>query len=97
MKKFLLPRRSAHILDNEWEKIQEWSQSDPEKDVALIREWEEAIAEHVGVAHGAAVNSGRAGMAQILQHLNVSAGDEIIVPAYTLKDLIPLIQDFGQR
>jgi len=95
MQRFLLPRRSAHILEDEWDKIREWSQSDPEKDVALIREWEDAIARHVGVAHAAAVNSGRAGMAQILQHLELAAGDEVVVPAYTLKDLVPLIQDFG--
>lgn len=95
MQRFLLPRRSAHILDNEWKKIQSWQQLAPEMETGVIREWEKAIADHVGIAHGAAVNSGRTGMTQILQHLELTSGDEVIVPAYTLKDLIPLIQDFG--
>ena len=95
MQRFLLPRRSAHILDNEWKTIQSWQQLAPEMETGVIREWEKAIADHVGIAHGAAVNSGRTGMTQILQHLELTSGDEVIVPAYTLKDLIPLIQDFG--
>jgi len=95
MLKLLLPRRSAHILHDEWEKIRQWSKTKQEAETAIIRQWEEAVAAHACVPYAAAVNSGRAGMTQILKHLGITSGDEVIVPAYTLKDLIPLIQQLG--
>jgi perosamine synthetase len=95
MTALLLPRRSAHLLADEWEKIRCWRQDTPDKDTAIIREWENAVAAHVAVPAAAAVNSGRSGMTQILKHIGITSGDEVIVPAYTLKDLIPLIQHLG--
>ncbi len=95
MTALLLPRRSAHLLADEWEKIRCWNQDTPDKDTAIIREWENAVAAHVAVPAAAAVNSGRSGMTQILKHIGITSGDEVIVPAYTLKDLIPLIQHLG--
>ncbi len=67
------------------------------QDADVIARWEKAVADHVGVPHAAGVNSGRRGMTLILEHLGVGSGDEVIVPAYTLKDLIGLIEGLGAK
>ena len=64
---------------------------------ACVGEWEQTIAASVKSPHAVAVNSGRRAMTLILQYFKVSAGTEVIIPAYTLKDLVPLIQQLGAR
>ncbi len=60
-----------------------------------IAELERAIAELTGMPHAAAVSSGRRAMALVLGHLGVGPGYEVIVPAWTLGALVPLIQATG--
>ncbi len=55
------------------------------------------MADYVGMPHGAAVNSGRRGMSLIFEHLGIGEGDEVIVPAYTLGDLLPLVEQHGAK
>ena len=62
-----------------------------------VRRWERAVADYVGVPYAAAVSSGRVGMTLILKRLGVGPGDEVIIPAYTLGELIPLIEGLGAR
>lgn len=91
----LLPRRNPHVMPGEWEQVAAWARDAQAQDLGLIAAWEEAVAAMTGMPHAAAVSSGRTGMALILRHLGVAEGDEVVVPAYTLKDLLPLIQGFG--
>ena len=91
----MIPRRWAHTEPGELHDIAAWAESDLARDEALVAEFERAVAGHLGVPHAAAVNSGRRGMTLIFEHLGLGAGDEVIVPAYTLGALIPLIQGFG--
>lgn len=58
---------------------------------------EKEIAKRVGVENAAAVSSGRQGLRMILDYLAPTEGDEVIVPAYTLGALLPLLQDHGLR
>ncbi len=95
MATFLLPRRSPHALPDEQDLIQNWSASGGENDIAVVSEWEQAVGANVSMPHAAAVSSGRMGMTYILEHLGIGDGDEVIVPAFTLKDLLPLIQRLG--
>ncbi len=60
-----------------------------------IEDLERAIAELTGMPHAVAVSSGRRAMALVLSHLGVGPGDEVIIPAYTLGALVPLIQKTG--
>ncbi len=60
-----------------------------------VAEFERTIAELTGMPHAAAVSSGRRAMALVLRHLGLGPGDEVIVPAYTLGALVPLIQKTG--
>jgi len=60
-----------------------------------IKEWEEIFAHYLGVRYAIAVNSGRTGMKFILRSLELNRGDEVIIPAYTLVDLVGIIQSLG--
>jgi len=59
------------------------------------KEWENDFANYVGIKHVIAISSGRAGLKLILESLDLNRGDEVIIPAYTLKDLIWVIQSLG--
>ena len=87
----LLPRRWAHRLPDE-AAILARTPEDP----SLLAQWEAALAEYTGAAHAVAVSSGRRGMRLIFEYLGAREG-EVIVPAYTLGDLIPLIEGLGLR
>lgn len=93
----MIPRRWAFTLPNEFTRLRQWCDSEAALDDGLVRAWEAAVAGYVGMPHAAAVNSGRYGMTLIFEHLGVGEGDEVIVPAYTLKDLVPLVQALGAR
>jgi len=60
-----------------------------------IAKWEEEFARFIGIRHAIAVASGRKGMELILRSLRLARGDEVIIPAYTLKDLSGVIQSIG--
>lgn len=46
-------------------------------------EFEQRIAEYVGVKHGVAVNSGTAALHLIVKALGIGPGDEVLVPSFT--------------
>jgi dTDP-4-amino-4,6-dideoxygalactose transaminase len=58
----------------------------------FIAKWEKVFAHYIGVKYAVAVSSGRKGMELILRSLELKRGDEVIIPAYTLEDLIGIIQ-----
>ena len=93
----MIPRHWAHTLPDDWADLDRAFRTRDAGDPALIAQWEAAVAEVAGTPHTAAVSSGRRGMTLIFQHLGVGPGDEVIVPAYTLADLIPLIEALGAR
>ncbi len=64
---------------------------------SLITDLEQAFASYAGSRHAIAVGSGRQGMRLILQSLKLKPEDEIIIPAYTLKDLVGIIADMGLK
>ncbi|HNW92610.1 MAG TPA: DegT/DnrJ/EryC1/StrS family aminotransferase [bacterium] len=62
-----------------------------------VAEFEQAVAQSCRRRHAVAVASGRQGMAYLFAALDLKPGDEIIFPAYTLKDLVILAQQCGYR
>ncbi len=93
----MIPRHWAHTLPEDWADLRRAVRTRDAGDPALIAQWEATVAEVAGTPHAAAVSSGRRGMALIFQHLGIGPEDEVIVPAYTLADLIPLIEALGAR
>lgn len=77
--------------------IRQWAQKAVAEDEGLVTLWEQAVAAYIGVPHTAAVSSGRGAMTLIFEHLGLGAGDEVIVPAYTLGELLPLIEGFNAK
>ena len=61
----------------------------------LVGRWQEEFARAVGRTHAVAVGSGRLAMKLILSALELPPGSEVIIPAYTLKDLLPIIRSLG--
>jgi len=92
----VIPRRQAHAYPREGKDIEHWM-AEGAGDLSSIAVWERAVADFVGVPHTAAISSGRRGMAAIFEYLKLGAGDEVIIPAYTLGELIPLITNFGAQ
>jgi perosamine synthetase len=91
----VIPRRRAQIYTGELSEITECCARPDAEDPEILSRWEHTVAQYVGTPQAAVVNSGRRGMTLIFKHLGVGPGDEVIVPACTLKDLIPLIQNLG--
>lgn len=64
-------------------------------DCAPVGRFEQALAHYHGISHVRTVNSGRIGLLALLEGLGLRPGDEILVPAYTLRALIELLQRTG--
>ena len=66
-----------------------------ERDEADVAAFENAFRHHVGCTHAMATASGREALLLIVDALGIGPGDELIVPAYTLGELLPLIATRG--
>ncbi len=86
----MIPRRKIDIQKGEFYKIIKLLFKS--QNHHYLHSFEHKFANYIDVKHAIAVSSGRHAMKLILNSLNLNKGDEIIVPAYTLKDLIPIIQ-----
>lgn len=64
---------------------------------AAVARFEQAFADYLGVRCARATASGRDALELILDGLGLAHGDELIVPAYTLGELLPLMQARGLR
>lgn len=65
------------------------------QDATDIAAFEDAFRQRSGCAHALATASGREALTLIVDALGLHAGDEMIVPAYTLGELLPLIAARG--
>ncbi|NTV13191.1 MAG: hypothetical protein HGA96_04570 [Desulfobulbaceae bacterium] len=93
----LIPRRYVDTAPGEFPALLvPWSRADwPLGTAASIARWEQEFASFIGRQAAIATGSGRFAMRLILAGLKLPAGSEIIIPAYTLKDLLPLIAGLG--
>jgi dTDP-4-amino-4,6-dideoxygalactose transaminase len=62
---------------------------------AQVDRFEAAFAAAVGTRHAFATASGREALGLIIDGLGLTAGDELIIPAYTLGELLPLLRQRG--
>ena len=91
----MIPRRKIHVQKGEIWKIIKILFRISENKKQYVKELENVFAKYIGVKHAIAVSSGRVGLELILRSLELNKGDEVIIPAYTLKDLIPIIESLG--
>jgi dTDP-4-amino-4,6-dideoxygalactose transaminase len=92
---FLVPRRMADLRPGDTLRLA--APMTPQEGETCVARWEAAVADYVGAPCAVAVNSGRQGMTAILRHLGAGEGTEVIIPAYTLAGLVPLITGLGAR
>ncbi|MCE9682596.1 DegT/DnrJ/EryC1/StrS family aminotransferase [Halomonas alkalisoli] len=62
---------------------------------AQVRAFEAAFARSIGVGHARATASGRLALGLIVDGLGLRPGDELVIPAYTLGELLPLLESRG--
>ncbi|WP_420474490.1 DegT/DnrJ/EryC1/StrS family aminotransferase [Noviherbaspirillum sp. ST9] len=67
----------------------------PAAAAAEVSAFEREFAQAIGVPHAVAVASGRDALCLIIDGLGLKAGDEIVIPAYTLGELLPLLSERG--
>ncbi|HDH96864.1 MAG TPA: DegT/DnrJ/EryC1/StrS aminotransferase family protein, partial [Proteobacteria bacterium] len=60
-----------------------------------VRSFEQAFAEIFGFSDAVATCTGRDGLLLLLEACGVTAGDEIVLPAYTLGELVNLLKSRG--
>ena len=87
----MISRRSVETTWEEWVKI---LRNDPE-DVLAVKEFESAFARWLQLQGAVAFPSGRAALIAALQCLPHDRKNEVILPAYTLRSLVPVIEAQG--
>lgn len=68
-----------------------WPTPVPPSGTGVVADFEAAFAKYFGVTHALATASGRDALLLILDALQLAPGDEVIIPAYTLGELLPLM------
>jgi len=93
----LIPRRYVDVAPGEFRALlTPWSRANRVGATGeSIAQWEREFATFAGRQYAIATGSGRFAMKLILSGLKLPAGSEVIIPAYTLKDLLPLISGLG--
>jgi perosamine synthetase len=91
----MIPRRNLPISINDfklWLKSIFTAEDNPGE---RVERFETAFAEYLGAPFVRATASGRDAIELALSALGAKKGDELIVPAYTLGELLPVIQALG--
>ncbi|RKY41989.1 MAG: hypothetical protein DRP85_04290 [Candidatus Makaraimicrobium thalassicum] len=91
----MIPRRKPRFYKGELKDILRSILSGKFLDGEHIERFRKEFADYIGTGYAIPACSGRNAMELILEGLNLNKGDEIILPAYTLKDLVRLIQEKG--
>lgn len=91
----MIPRRKPRFYNGQLYDILRFIFSKNSTEGEYINLFEKKLAEYIGTKFAITVNSGRAGLGLLLDAYGLKEGDEIILPAYTLKDLAKLIEDKG--
>jgi perosamine synthetase len=91
----VIRRRRPRFYAGEWKDVVNCILGRDQKSEENIRCFEERFAEYTGSKHAIATCSGRNALELILEAVNLSPGDEVIIPAYTLKDLVSMIKSMG--
>lgn len=91
----MIRRRKMRLYRGEFSDILKLILSGKVAKGSYVDEFESKFAQYIGTKHAIATCTGRNGMELIFEALGLEAGDEIILPAYTLRDLVYLIRNKG--
>jgi hypothetical protein len=93
----MIPRRRIDIGHDDFVDLLRGTIDRPEAAVMRVREFERSVSAALGGQWARATASGRDALDLILDGLGIGAGDELVVPAYTLGELIVRLQARGLR
>lgn len=91
----MIPRRRIRL---DWADLADWLKApflSPCQSRAEVAAFEAEFSRAMNIPHAFAVASGRDALCLIVDGLGLQRGDEIIIPAYTLGELLPLLADRG--
>lgn len=91
----MIPRRRIRL---EGADLADWLRApfiSASRAAAEVEAFEREFAQAMDVPHAFAVASGRDALGLIVDGLGLKAGDEVIIPAYTLGELLPLLSGRG--
>jgi len=91
----MIPRRNKIGNKEIWSRVLGYFFSKGKKHTDYISMFEEEVKSYLGVKHAALTPTGRKGLTLILDYYAFPKGSEILLPAYTLKDLVFLIKGMG--
>ncbi len=93
----MIPRRRVPIARTDFV---EWFRSFVRRGASAaddVSRFERAVADYLGCEFARATSSGRDAIELALDGVGAQPGDEVIVPAYTLGELLPLLQARGLK
>ncbi|MBD3264050.1 MAG: aminotransferase class I/II-fold pyridoxal phosphate-dependent enzyme [Candidatus Omnitrophica bacterium] len=93
----MIPRRKIHIQRREFLLALRYFLSKSPCNIEYLPNWEKNFAGFLGVKHAISVGSARHGMELLLRSLGLKAGDEVVIPAYTLGALTGIIESLGLK
>lgn len=93
----MIPRRRIPLAAGDLRDILAAPFASPAQDAAAVAAFEDAFRTMAGCTQAIATASGREALLLIVDALDLGPGDEIVVPAYTLGELLPLIAATGVR
>ncbi|RLI95743.1 MAG: hypothetical protein DRO99_05410, partial [Candidatus Aenigmatarchaeota archaeon] len=91
----MIPRRSTTTYRGMFRDILEAVFSGKLASGDNVPRFENEFGRYIGVEYALATSSGRDGLMMILRNYGLSEGDEIIVPSYTLEDIVKLMREAG--
>ncbi|MEW6101741.1 MAG: DegT/DnrJ/EryC1/StrS family aminotransferase [Candidatus Omnitrophota bacterium] len=91
----MIRRRSPRFYKGQFKDILSLLKSGRVSEGEYINLFEIRFAQYIGTKFALATSSGREALMLLLKAWGIKAGDEVILPAYTLLDLISLIREEG--
>ncbi len=92
-----IPLIKPYLPPGTEEKVREVLDSGYLTEGPVTREFEQAVADYVGVLHAIAVTSCTTGLELALRALGIGRGDEVIAPAYTHPGTVAVVNIVGAR
>lgn len=93
----MIPRRRLPLLWADLREVLKTPFISADEAAASVAAFEREFATAIQVPHAFAVSSGREALCLIIDGLGLVPGDEIVIPAYTLGELLPLLGRRGLR
>jgi len=91
----MISHSKPFLIDKDYLAIQKVLQSGMIAEGEVVAEFENAVAEYLGMAGGVATSSGTMALFLALKALDISHGDEVIIPTYVCRAVLDAVNYTG--